>query len=74
MTEDPTTTWNEVQTMLPAGWVIESLRCASTGLAIEDRCDDWIAVALGPDDQRHEHRDADPHAALRGLARDLAQR
>jgi hypothetical protein len=50
-----------------AGWQVDGLRCASDGLAPDQRSDDWIAVALGPDGEERRVRDSDPFAALDGL-------
>jgi hypothetical protein len=33
---------------MPADWNVDSLRCASTGLAPVMRSERWIAVACGP--------------------------
>jgi hypothetical protein len=71
--DDLTATWREVQAQLPPGWTLDGLRCASTGLAIGQRSDDWIAVAVGPQDQQREHRAQDPLGALRGLADSFAR-
>jgi len=71
-TMDLTEAWNETQARLPLGWTLDGLRCASTGLRPEERSDDWIAVAAGPDGERTEHRSSDPLAALAGLADSLA--
>lgn len=59
--------WARVQTALPQGWIIDSLRCASEGLDAEQRSDDWIAVAVGPDGEERRARAADPVAALEAL-------
>ena len=70
--EDLTAAWHEAQARLPSGWTLDSLRCASTGLAVGRRSDDWIAAAVGPEGQRRDHRAADPVSALDGLAAALA--
>ena len=59
--------WRRTEGGLPAGWQLDSLRCASEGLAPDQRSDDWIAVALGPDGQERRVRASDPFAALDGL-------
>jgi hypothetical protein len=64
---DIATVWAEVQAALPAGWALDSLRCAGTGLAVEQRSADWIAVALAGDGTEVQSRAASPAAALRGL-------
>jgi hypothetical protein len=65
---DLTEAWRRVQARLPAGWQLDSLRCASEGLAPDLRSDDWIAVAIGPGGEERRSRAADPVAALDGLA------
>jgi len=69
--DDLTAAWHHAQARLPAGWNLDSLRCASTGLGAGQRSDDWIAVAVGPDGQERSHRAADPVTALSGLAASL---
>lgn len=64
---DITEVWAEVELGLPDGWTLQSLRCASTGLAAEQRSDEWIAVAEHPNGREARSRAADPIAALRGL-------
>jgi hypothetical protein len=59
--------WRKTQASLPAGWMLDSLRCASEGLAPDQRSDDWIAVALGPSGEERQARAADPVAALERL-------
>ena len=68
---DLASTWVEVQATLPAGWTLDSLRCASESLAPQDRSDDWIAAATGPDGAERQARAADPVAALWMLAGSL---
>jgi hypothetical protein len=60
--------WSEAETRLPAGWVLDSLRCASTGLDSHDRSTDWIAVAIGPDGEERTFQATDALTALAGLA------
>jgi len=60
--------WTATERSLPGGWRLDGLRCASTGLGEEQRSDDWLAVAIGPDGSERSHRAADPVAALSGLA------
>ena len=60
--------WAETQARLPDGWTLEGLRCASTGLSPDQRSDDWIAVAVGPDSAEREARAGDPLEALAALA------
>jgi hypothetical protein len=64
-----TDAWRAAQADLPSGWVLDGLRCASTSLREEDRSDDWIARAVGPDGAVREFQAADPAEALAGVAR-----
>ena len=66
-TNDLTAAWARVQAALPEGWTLDGLRCASAGLAEDERSDEWIAVAVGPDGAERRARAADPVAALEGL-------
>jgi hypothetical protein len=59
--------WRRTQEALPSGWQLDGLRCASDGLAPDQRSDDWVAVALGPDGAERHVRASDPFAALEGL-------
>jgi hypothetical protein len=59
--------WRRAQEALPTGWQLDGLRCASTGLGADERSEDWIAVALGPDGEERRARAVDPVAALEGL-------
>lgn len=65
--DDLTASWKRAQDRLPPGWTLDSLRCASTGLAPSDRSGDWIAIAIDPAGGEHRFRAADPVAALEGL-------
>ena len=67
-TRDLAHLWADTAASLPAGWELGGLRCASTGLAPEDRSEEWVAVATGPHGQEEQHRAADPVLALEGLA------
>lgn len=69
---DLTQHWRATQRLLPDGWSLDGLRCASTGLAPEQRSDDWIAVAVGPNGERREARSDDPVAALELLAHEFS--
>ncbi|HMJ81451.1 MAG TPA: hypothetical protein VK592_10430 [Candidatus Dormibacteraeota bacterium] len=69
--DDLTTSWYAVADQLPAGWELDGLRCASSGLDSEERSDEWIAVAIGPNGDERRFRARDPVAALRGLADSL---
>jgi len=66
-TNDLTAAWVRVQAALPEGWTLDGLRCASTGLAEEERSDEWIAVAVGPNGEERRARAAEPVAALEGI-------
>ena len=66
--EDLSVAWAEAQAGLPDGWTLEGLRCASTGLRPDQRSDDWIAVAVGPDSVERSARARDPIEALSALA------
>lgn len=66
-TPDIGAAWARVQAALPDGWTIDSLRCASEGLAVGQRSDDWVAVAVGPGGEERRARAADPAAALDAL-------
>jgi len=61
---DLTTTWREVEALLPTGWHLDGLRCASTGLRPEDRSVEWIVVAIDASGAEIQHRAATPDAAL----------
>ena len=60
--------WAKTQARLPDGWTLEGLRCASTGLSLDQRSDDWIAVAVGPDSVERGARAGGPIEALVALA------
>ena len=66
-TTDLSRVWAEVEERLPPGWRLDGLRCASTGLAREDRSEEWVAAAVGPRDEVRTCRAAEPDEALRGL-------
>jgi hypothetical protein len=63
------TAWVETEAALPLGWHLDSLRCASTGLAPAQRSDRWLAVAVGPAGEKLEAEGQVPVAALSALAR-----
>ena len=69
--DDLSAAWAETQARLPDGWTLEGLRCASTGLSPDQRSDDWIAAAVGPDSVEREARAGDPLEALAALASSL---
>jgi hypothetical protein len=62
--------WADVASRLPEGWELSGLRCASTGLGPDQRSEEWIAVATGPEGEELRHQSADPVTALRGLVAD----
>ena len=66
--DDLAGTWAETEALLPSGWELGGLRCASTGLTPDERSEEWVAVASGPDGQEVRHQAVDPIAALEGLA------
>ena len=72
MADDLAAAWRAVQARMPPGWTLDSLRCASTGLGVEQRSEDWIALAIGPAGQPFEKRAPDPQSALDGLVTGLA--
>ncbi len=69
--DEITAVWASVQSALPEGWALDSLRCASTGLALPNRSADWVAVATGPGGETREARAGDPVRALTRVAGDL---
>jgi hypothetical protein len=70
---DLATAWLDAQARLPDGWTLDSLQCASTGLAPGQRSDDWVAVAVGPGGEERRAQAADPVAALAALAASIAK-
>ena len=66
--------WTDAEAALPPGWRLDGLRCASTGLAVEHRSEDWRAVARGPDDTMLEGRGGEPLTALSDLAEPVSSR
>lgn len=62
-----TQAWRAAQARLPEGWVLDGLRCASSGLAVEQRSDAWVAVAVGPSGEERTFQSDDPLGALAGL-------
>jgi hypothetical protein len=59
--------WADTAASLPPGWELGGLRCASTGLTPEDRSEEWIVIATGPDGLEVKHQAAEPRDALEGL-------
>ena len=72
--EQLTAAWATAQDELPPGWRLDSLQCASSGLAPDQRSADWIAVALGPQGEEQMFRAPDALHALSGLAAACARR
>jgi hypothetical protein len=70
-TDALTRAWATAQDRLPIGWQLDGLRCASTGMAADQRSGDWVAVAIGPEGQERSCLASDPFQALNGLAADL---
>ncbi len=60
--------WAATDAALPVGWSLDSLRCASTGLAPAARSTEWLAVAIGPGGQQRIGQGSDALAALDALA------
>lgn len=67
-TDELLSAWRATETVLPVGWHIEALRCASTGLDPASRSDDWVAAAAGPGGARLQRRSASAVQALAELA------
>ena len=65
--------WADTQAALPPNWQLDGLRCASTGLAPDQRSEEWVAVAVGPDRQERRFQAEDPSMALEGLARSVGR-
>ena len=65
--DDLKATWIATQAALPADWMLDGLRCTSTGLAVHQRGDRWRAVAVRDDGLSAEVTADDPLAALRSL-------
>jgi hypothetical protein len=66
-----TAAYRATEAALPAGWQLDGLRCASTGLGPEERSDKWRALARGPAGATVEGRGDDPLLALADLAKEL---
>jgi hypothetical protein len=60
--------WAAAQERLPRGWTLDGLRCASTGLREEQRSEEWVALAVGPDGEQRQFKASEAHSALSGLA------
>lgn len=66
--------WARAQRDLPPDWRLDSLRCASTGLDIDQRSERWRAIGHGPGGATEEVEDADPVAALNSLVERVRRR
>jgi len=69
-----TEVWVRTEASLPLGWWIDSLRCASNGLAPHLRSDRWIAIAKGPEDETIEGEGGSADQAMANLANKLRER
>ena len=68
MTESIAEHYRRTAEALPAGWRLDGLRCASTGLAVALRSERWIAEACGPLGECLRLEAATPEDALHRLA------
>jgi len=67
MATDLTAIWREADAALPDDWHLDSLRCASSSIRVEDRSDDWIAVAVDANGAERTARAATPELAIAKL-------
>lgn len=67
MDETLATKWAATEAAMPRPWRLDSLRCASTGLAAEERSERWVAVALDAAGHVAEAEAASPEEALDAL-------
>ena len=67
--------WASAEAALPQGWFLQGIRCASTGLSVDQRSELWVAEACGPAGEC-EIVDArsSPQRALEKLAARLRRR
>jgi hypothetical protein len=65
--------WTRAAAALPPDWELKGLQCASTGLSPEERSEEWIAVAIGPDGREVRHRAEEPTSALEGLVASVVE-
>jgi hypothetical protein len=68
-----TEVWTRTEASLPLGWWIDSLRCASTGLAPHLRSDRWIAIAMGPEGESLQGEGGSADQAMANLANRLRE-
>lgn len=68
MTEPIAEHYRRTAAALPAGWRLDGLRCASTGLDAALRSERWIAEACGPLGECLRLEAATPEGALLRLA------
>jgi hypothetical protein len=73
-TDDFSAAWTRAQRAMPAGWRLDSLRCASTSLDVSQRSERWLANAHGPDGAVEQVEEADPVAALNSLVERVRRR
>jgi hypothetical protein len=66
--------WARAAVTLPPGWRLDSLQCASTGIAPDQRSDDWTAVAVSSNEREVRVTDSTPIAAIERLAAEINQR
>jgi len=67
-----TEAWHTAQAALPPGWRLEGLRCTSTGLAPDQRGDQWMAEACGPEGACLKVESDEPEQALAALIAKLS--
>jgi hypothetical protein len=67
-----TEAWHTAQEALPRGWRLEGLRCTSTGLAPDQRGDQWMAEACGPGSACLKVESGEPDQALAALTEQLS--
>ena len=60
--------WRHAAVVMPDGWRLDALRCASTGLEPDQRSDDWTAIAVGPEGEERSATAATPTAAIETVA------
>ena len=66
--------WRATEHALPEGWLLDSLRCTSTGLQPGERADRWRAIALGSNGDSLEGSGIGPIEALADLVQRLRLR
>jgi hypothetical protein len=66
--------WADAQAILPPGWRLDGLRCASTGIAPELRSELWRAVAVAPSGEEISGEGLGPLDALAELVKVFEER